>query len=271
MKKKILIGLGTLVLLGGGILAYALQAGWFDRTVHDVYVGASQTSETINGSLDEALTLAKKAHAKLQKMAGYHCIYLRDERIENELQQNSLKLTVHHEPFGVLMEWVEPKAKMGRKASYVSGKNNDKMRVKIGIATLSFDLKQSIAMKESRHTLNEAGLKNMMERFVKAWEEEKLAGETNTQYSNFTVEATVSGKQYKYDCRLVETDHPVATKNKYLFYRTRIYFDMVTGLPVRMEGYDWPTSADKAGRLLERYSYFDVKDDPPPKLSQVEM
>lgn len=270
-KKTWLIVLCSLFVLAGGGLLYAWQAGWFDSTVHNVSIGTTDTSEQASGNLDEALTLARAAQSKLQKMAGYQCVYLRDERIENELHENSLLLTVVHEPFGVLMEWVEPKSKAGRKAAYITGKNNGKMRVKVGFVTLPFDLNYSITRKESRHTINEAGLKNLMDRFVKSWEEEKQAGETSTHYSDAIVEGTVSGKKYLYACHCVTTDHPPSTKGKYHFHRVKIYFDKETGLPVRMEGYDWPSGNEPEGRLIERYSYFDVKADPPPKMSQVEL
>lgn len=270
-KKTWLIILCSLFVLAGGGLLYAWQAGWFDSAVHNVFVGTSQTTELASGNLDEALALARAAQSKLEKMPGYQCVYLRDERIDNELHENSLLLTVVHEPFGVLMEWVEPKSKAGRKASYIVGKNNGKMRVKVGFVTLPFDLNYSIVRKESRHTINEAGLKNLMDRFVKSWEEEKLAGETNTQYSDAVVEGRVSGKPYVIPCRCIVTDHPTSTKSKYIFHRVKIYFDKETGLPVRMEGYDWPSANETEGRLMERYSYFDVKANPPPKLSHVEL
>ena len=270
-KKTWFFILCSTIVLAGSSLLYAWQAGWFDSAVHNVSVGTQQTTESASGTLDEAIGLARAAQAKLLEMPGYRCVYLRDERIDNELLQNSLLLTVLHEPFSVLMEWVEPSTKKGRKVAYITGKNNGKMRVKVGFATLSFDLNQSITMKESRHTINEAGLKNLMNRFVSSWEQEKLDGETATRYSDAVVEATVSGKHYSYSCRCIETDHPVTTRGKYVFHRTRIYFDKQTGLPVRMEGYDWPSGNETEGRLLERYSYFDVKTDPIPQLKQIEM
>lgn len=272
MKKRTWLTIFcSIVVLGGVGLLYAWYDGWFDKSLHSVDVGTNQTTESASGNLDEALTLARTAQDKLKEMPGYKCVYLRDERIANELNQNSLLLTVLHEPFGALMEWVEPSSKKGRKASYITGKNNGKMRVKVGFATLPFDLDYSIKMKESRHTINETGLLNLMNRFVKSWEEEKLAGETNTLYSDATIEATVSGKHYSHACRCIETDHPISTKDKYVFHRVKIYFDKQSGLPVRMEGYDWPSGNETEGRLMERYSYFDVKSDPPPKMSQIEL
>lgn len=272
MSKKTLvkIGVGLLVLCGGGFVA-AWSYGLFDRSVHNVNVGANQTSEKTTADLVEALSLAKSAQATLHKMPGYKCIYLRDERIDNAMQENSLLLTVMHEPFSVLMEWAEPKIKSGRKAVYATGKYNGKMIVKQLFVRKVMDIGESISMKESRHTITEAGLKNLVDRFVTSWEEESKTGETNTCYSDATIEAVVNKKKYSYACRCVETDHPLSTKGKYLFHKVKIYFDKSTGLPVRMEGYEWPTEAGKEGRLMEKYTYLDVKPQATPSVKEFEL
>jgi hypothetical protein len=259
---------GIVILVGLG-LAWAWYAGYFDKSV-----GASaqtkELSQKQTGDLTEALQLAKAAQVKLQGWAGYRCAYLRDERIDNEMQQNSLRLIVRHEPFSANMEWVEPRAKQGRKAIYVAGKNDNKMLFKL-LVTLRLDPSESIKRKESRHTILEVGLKNMMDRFVKAWEAEMSQNETAVAYSDEKVNAVISDKHFSHVCRLVETTHPVETKGKFVFYRTKIYFDRSTGLPVRMEGYDWPTPSDPNGRLLERYTYMDVTTEPVPSDADFQM
>ncbi len=269
-KTWLMLASGLVVLCGGGVVA-AWSMGWFDTGVHTVSMGETATSESVAGNLTEALSLATTAQTKLNQMPGYRCVYLRDEFIGKDLQKNSLILTVLHEPFSVMMEWVEPKSKEGRKAMYVTGKNDGKMRVKIGFLKLSLDLQESISQKESRHTLVEAGMKPLMDRFVKSWEEESKAGETNARYSDVNLTPEVSGKKYAYSCRCVETDHPAAAKSKYPFHRVKVYFDKTTGLPVRMEGYDWPGDGQKEGQLVEQYSYFDVKPSPTPTLGQFEL
>jgi hypothetical protein len=256
--RYFLIGTVAVLLVLAGGFAWAWTTGWFDSEVRGASAATNETSESLSADLSEALELAKAAREKLKGVAGYRATYLRDERIENELQQNYLKLTVRHEPFSVLMEWVEPKSKKGRKAAYVEGKNDGKMRVKVGILTLSLDLEESIKRKESRHTLVEAGLKNMVEKLVGSWEEELAGKDTTARYSDAVVEVILSGKQHSYPCRMVETVHAAGSKDKYAFWKTRVYFSTETGLPVRMEGYDWPSNGAPEGLLLERYSYLDV-------------
>ena len=110
-------------------------------------------------ALEEALVLARTAQTKLQQMPGYHCVYLRDERIDAELHQNSLLLTVLHEPFSILMEWVEPRSKKGRKASYVTGKN-DGTNVGPGAPTVHFHQHRSPEV-EVRLILKGGGCENV--------------------------------------------------------------------------------------------------------------
>jgi hypothetical protein len=269
--RSFLITVAVILTMAAGGAGLAWSAGWFDSTVHNASAETHETTPAQAGDLQEAIQLAKTAQTKLQGMAGYRCIYLRDERIDNELQQNYLKLSILHQPFSVLMEWVEPTSKKGRKVSWVAGKHDGKMRVKIGFVTVSMDPEQSIKRKESRHTIPEAGMKNMVDRLVKSWEEESQKAETKTQYSDSEVGVTVSGRNHTYVCRLVETVHPPEARGKYEFARTRVYFDKKTGLPVRMEGYDWPTTVHPEGILLERYTYLEVNGDAAPPASEFQL
>jgi hypothetical protein len=262
MKSKLWsrIALGLVVLIAGG-LGLAWAYGLFDKSVHAASVGTSHTTQATSADLKEALTLAKDAQAKLHAMKGYRCLYLRDEFIGNEMQENYIKLAIHHEPFSVSMVWIEPKLKKDRKAIYVAGKNDGNMIVKQLFIKKTLAPDESIKMKESRHTILEAGLKNMMDRFVTSWEAESKLSETSCKYFDTQLDITTSGKKNSYDCRVVETDHPVTVKDKYLFYRVKVFFNKADGLPVRMEGYDWPTTVYPEGRLVERYTYVDVKSE----------
>jgi outer membrane lipoprotein-sorting protein len=57
----------------------------------------------------------------------------------------------------------------------------------------------------------------------------------------------------------METVHRANTGQFYC-YRTVVYFDKQTKLPVRFEAYDWPAAGGTpGGEKLECYSYVDVK------------
>jgi len=257
MRTRRFLVISLVVIAGAAVWMWS--TGWFDTSVQGASAESSETTPAQTGDLQEALRLARAAQIKLKTLGGYRCIYLRDERIDNELHRNYLKLAVRHEPFSVLMEWIEPRSKKGRKVAYVAGQYDGKMRVKMGlIPAISMDPQQSIKLKESRHTIAEAGLKNMVDRLVTAWEQESLTSETTVRYSDAEIPVELGGKHHTYACRLVETVHPVETRGKYDFHRTRVYFDKVTGLVVQVEGFGWPTATYPDGILMEKYSYVEL-------------
>jgi Protein of unknown function (DUF1571) len=86
-------------------------------------------------------------------------------------------------------------------------------------------------MKESRHTILEAGLKNMIDRLVTSWEKESKLKETTVKYYDQTLDITLTGKKHVYDCRVVEADHPFTVKDKYAFQKVILFFDKKDGLP----------------------------------------
>ncbi len=262
--RQWMIGGLVLAVLALGGVGWAWYSGLFDSSVHDASVQASETSANVAGTFEEALALARIAQAKLEEWKGYRCIYLRDEFIDNELKENYLKLAVRHAPFSVGMEWVEPVLKRGRTVVYVEGKNGNKMVARqLGLKRV-LDLEESISRKESRHTIKEAGLKNLVHRFITSWEAEQKTSDTTMKYVDVTLEMTASKQHYSVPTRCVESIHTEASKGKYAFYRVKLYFNKADGLPVRMEGYDWPTQSYPEGRLLERYTYIDVKPEPAP-------
>lgn len=165
----------------------------------------------------------------------------------------------------------EPKLKSGRKAVYVDGKNDGKLIVKQLFVKKVLEPNESIKMKESRHTILEAGLKNMIERLVTSWEKESKLQETNVKYYDQTLDITLTGKKHVYDCRVVEADHPFTVRDKYAFQKVIIYFDKKGGLPVKMECYDWPSSASGTARVGERYTYVDVVTEPAPNPTEFEI
>jgi len=94
------------------------------------------------------------------------------------------------------------------------------------------------------------------------WAEEEKLGRTEVLIQDVDLKVALPDGERVRPCRLVTTIHDPRDKDSghYLFYRTFVYFDKETGLPVRMQGYDWPKEAqDKEGKLVEDYTYLDVK------------
>lgn len=256
------ITLGIIMFNSGSLRFWASKEWNVERTV------TVRSTEKIG--MDDALKLLAEAEAKFASVKDYECTYLREEFFEDgkgggELKacENTMKL--RHEPFSVRLKWEAPELKKGREIIYVAGQNDNKMLVRMGIRLPSQPLKASTEKKESRHTVDEAGIKNMLERFRSRWEVEKRLNLTVVELRDVEVKIKPTQGEVVRECKLVSTIHPVEHKEKFLgegvqFYRTLLYFDKETGLPLQMEGYDWPKDeTDKEGRLLERYTYLNVK------------
>jgi len=145
----------------------------------------------------------------------------------------------------------------GQEACYVAGRNNGMMRAhptglvgRIGFVSLALD--DPRALQNSRHKITEAGIGNLIERLAEGWQLESQLNRTQVQIA-----------QYEYDkkrCTRVDTIHPDNAGNRILFYRTVVYFDDATHLPIRIENYGWPrTPGDRLGILLESYSYANLR------------
>src|SRR5205085_3549017 len=98
--------------------------------------------------------------------------------------------------------------------------------------------------KNSRHPITEAGIGNLIERFRKRWEMERQVNQTIVRIA-----------EYSYDqkaCTRVETIHPTNREGNFYSYRSVVYFDKQSHLPIRVETYDWPHAGGSAqGELVE--------------------
>jgi hypothetical protein len=219
---------------------------------------------------DNIDTALKMMHDAVEKFAGvqdYRCTYLRDEFIDGAFHENHLHLAIRHEPFSVRMEWLSPKNKKGRVSNYVEGKHDNQMIVKEPVfrglppVKVQLDPEESKKRKESRHVITEAGLKNAMQRCCKRWENDRARGLTQVILEDAEVLVNLPEHQITRPCRCVALKRPADLDQRphFDFFRVNIYFDKETGLPIRFEAYDWPQPGHEDGRLVERYTYLDIR------------
>jgi hypothetical protein len=265
------VGIVVVSVIGGlGVLLAGVWGALYLREPQTAGTGPAPTRQQAtlkpaeSSNMDLALKLIHEARARFASVKDYRCTYLRDEFIAGELKKNQLHLRVRHEPFSVYMEWHGPTDKQGQRAAYIAGQNNDRMRVRV--KRLGLFISTSIAVDdpqaraESRHQITEAGLKNLIERFCTRWAKEKELGLTEVLIQEGEVKVAVGDKESRHPCICVITIHNPKDKEHFTFYRTKLYFDKATGLPIQMEGYDWPRDAhDRDGRLLEHYTYLNLE------------
>jgi uncharacterized protein DUF1571 len=265
MLRSWITAVGVLGMVGlVGVVAWAFGA--FRPRLPDVPAATStaQLEQAQSANMDQALVHIRTARDKFATVKDYRMTFLRDEVIKGEMQQNHMVMKVRHEPFSVYMEWLAPQSKKGRKTAYVEGLNNGKMLVREPIGrfaiTVRLDPEESKKRGESKHTIKEAGYRNLVERYVKSWEKEKELGKTKVTIQEGELKVAMSDGDKTFNCIVVTTHHEPKDKEHFTFYRSRMYFNKETGQLVRLEGYDWPARRDdKEGELIERYTYLNVE------------
>jgi hypothetical protein len=207
--------------------------------------------------MDEPLQILAAAKASYANVKDYSCLFIKQERINGRLQeQNVMSMKVRVRPFSVYLLWLMPRDMKGQEASYIAGRNNGQMRIHAtgllrgAVGFVSIDVNDPRVQASSRHSITEAGIGNLLDVFSRRWQQEKAWGQTQVRIANYDYA--------KRHCTRVEMTHPFDTH--YQFYRSVVYFDKETKLPIRVENYDWPQKGGVAGgNLVESYSYVQMR------------
>jgi hypothetical protein len=186
-------------------------------------------------------------------------LLVKRERMNGKLPPNNvIEMKVRAQPFSVYLRWLEPRPEAGQEVCYVAGQNGGKMRVHpkgvLGsfAGFVSLDVDDPRVRQTSRRSITEAGIGNTIERFARAWENER----------RLNLPTQVNVAEYEYNrrrCIRVETTHPDNNGGHFLYYRDVVYFDKETHLPIRLEFYDWPRQTGDTGRLVDMYSFANMR------------
>jgi hypothetical protein len=208
--------------------------------------------------LDAPLRLLAEARQSYTQVRDYTCTLVTQERVRGKLlPENVIAFHFRPQPFSVYMRWLGPKESAGQEVCYVQGRNNGKMRVHAAkglgglVGFVSLDPRDPKVTEYSRHTIYEAGLGNMIEQFARTWAADRQSGKVR-----------VNMAEYEYDQkRCVRVEVAATEINPQLYcYRSVVYFDKQTRLPIRVECYDWPRQGGPPqGELLEAHSYVGLR------------
>ncbi len=208
-------------------------------------------------TVDDALKLLAAAKSTYSKVKDYSCLFIKKERIGGQLQQdNVIAMQVRTKPFSVYMLWYGPRESKGQEACYVTGQNNGMMRIhatgllRSAVGFVSIDPNDPRVKQSSRHSITEAGIGNLLDVYAKRWQDEKVLGRTVVRVADY--------EYAKRPCVRLEMIHPYDPQH-YTFYRSVVYFDKQTTMPIRVENYDWPRQQGSPGDLLESYSYVQMR------------
>jgi hypothetical protein len=251
-----------------GLLGIALTAGAFGRMAGPASTasaapqpvpaaGPAAGAPPAAAPLDEPLRLLGEARQSYQRVRDYTCTLIKQERVRGQLQpENMMTMRVRTQPFSVYLKWYGPKQFAGQEVSYVAGRNGNMMSVHStglmgAVGFVKIAPNDPRVLQHSRHTITEAGIGNLIERYATRWEAERRQNKTQVRLADY--------EYNKRRCSRVECIHPEKTPDAYC-YRNIVYFDKETRLPIRTESYDWPRQGGPpGGDLLEAFSFVDLR------------
>jgi hypothetical protein len=204
------------------------------------------------------LQLIAEARRSYHDVKDYTCLFIKRERLRGQLQQeNLIEMKVRTQPFSVYLHWLKPLPTAGQEVCYVAGRNKGMMRVHSSgllgtVGFVSMDPRDPRALETNRHSVTEAGIGNLIDRYGEGWELERRLNRTQARI-----------QEYEYNhrrCTRVEVIRPDSAGQQIPFHRSIVYFDKENHLPIRAENYDWPRPpADPSGALVESYSYVNLR------------
>ncbi len=217
------------------------------------------TSSTAYGAkkhpLTPAVKVAKRSLKAAKKVDAFTANFSKWEMVGGKLlPKSSMAMKWRAKPLSVYFKFQD--IHKGREVIYVEGENDGNLLVheagiKSIVGTLSFDPTAKRVMSETRYPITRSGLTKMVEGVIEQWEKEMDYGDVKVRYYK---DAKLNGRA----CRVVETFHPTRRK-EFAFYKTRLYIDAKTILPICVQQYGFPTSEGGKPPLVEEYQYSNIK------------
>ena len=209
--------------------------------------------------LDQPVAWMQEAKRNYAVVKDYSCTMVSQENVRGKLlDENIAQMKVKTEPFSVHMRWLAPAKFKEQEVAFVLGKNNNKMRVKSNmlgnkiIGFMTIDPNDPRVLEHSRHNILEAGLGNLIDTTLLNWQKERNINKTEVRIAT----------EYKYnqrECFRIETVCQQRRPDAYC-YRSVIYLEKNSKLPIRVENYDWPRNGGSPdGDLLESFSYVNLQ------------
>jgi hypothetical protein len=201
-----------------------------------------------------------------ESIRDYVCVLVKHERVDGQLlEPQRVALKVRHErmdedrvatPFSVYMQYTSPAKFKGREVLYVAGQNDGKLVARKGgtflpYITAALDPNCNMAMTGNRYPITEVGIENLIRKLIEIGQEDLKHGECMVNYHR---EVKLADRP----CTCIEVLHPVRREH-FRFYRAEILVDEELKVPVHFAGYEWPESEGGDPRLVEAYSYVDMK------------
>jgi hypothetical protein len=204
------------------------------------------------------LKTMKAVARSFQRVKAYTMIFRKQERIDDKLlPEQTYFVKVRNRPFAIYMKGIAPVK--GRELIYAKGQFDDQVMChpvgfsRLLMPRLKVPADHPLIMAESRHSLDEAGLANLIQKLARFQQRDLEEPEEITILDR--VESP-DGKKWLRSTHI----HPVRREGR-PFCESRILYDPVSRLPLRFTGYDWPAPGSSKRLMGERYLYDDLDLD----------
>ncbi|REJ89495.1 MAG: DUF1571 domain-containing protein [Planctomycetota bacterium] len=204
--------------------------------------------------LKPAIRLAEACLETLEDIEDYTALLSTREYVNGTIVVHTMAMKFREEPFSVYFKFGGEHA--GREVLYVEGQNQNMLLAHEGsglkslVGTVSLSPESPEILKENRHTITDAGLRNMVNHMITRWEEESRYGECEVKYYP-------KAKLNDSECLVIECRHPTPHR-QFKFHISRLFIDRETNLPMRVENYAFPRQGGKP-MLVEEYTYSEIK------------
>jgi hypothetical protein len=201
------------------------------------------------------LKMMQAVDRSFRMVHSYTMTFRKQERINGKLlPEQTYFIKVRQDPFAIYMRCIQPVA--GRELIYAEGHyDNHVIGHPVGMARflvprLKVPPDHPIIMAESRHPMNQAGLGNLIRKLLGFRQMDMEEPEEVTILDRTT---DSDGKQWLRSTHI----HPRFRPGRPLA-QSEILYDPARRLPLRFQGFDWPSDGGSEKPLGERYSYDDL-------------
>jgi len=245
------------LLAAGGYFGLGWWHPWH-ATINETATGYDAASEP--ATLQEAMAVAHEAVDEIeQKVHDYSAVIVKKERTGKDLIETVMFAKVREKPFSVYLYFLDrsnDKSIKGREVIYAQGQNDDKLLVHTpgfltGHFTISLDPKGPIAMIGEHYPIMEIGLANLCRQLIKRGD---AAGDPSQVQVKRYRHARINART----CSLLEITYPVH-EPKIWGYLARVFLDDQWHFPIRVEVYELPLDRRQGPRLVEEYTYLDLR------------
>jgi hypothetical protein len=209
--------------------------------------------------LAPALVVAEKVKKNIEdNVQDYTATIYKQERYLGFLRPlETCTVKIRSKPFSAYMKFSSPENLKGQEAIYVEGANDGKLvgHAGSGVAALLgakwLEPNGPIAMLNQRYPITELGVENLVRRLIEVGTHDEQFGECSVWQNN---NAMVGDRP----CISFTVLHP-EKRSSFIFHIARIFVDKELQVPLHYEAYDWPDNPGDPPKLLERYTYANLK------------